>query len=72
MAARVRASRSQQESEIFTERIKSGLKDVGMRKKQLEKRNLGAKVQEGKERIMEQAAEQHDKFTAMSSNYMSQ
>jgi hypothetical protein len=60
-----------QESDIFTEKIKSGLKDLEARKRQLEK-SLGDKVHEAKDRMIEQAAEQHAKFMATSSNNMLQ
>ena len=60
MAARIRASQSQQQLDVFTERVESGLKDPERRQEeqgQLEK-SLGAKAQEAKDRIMERAAEQ--------------
>jgi hypothetical protein len=71
---------------IFTKRIKSGLKDleakkyrmvatllkaVESRKKQTEK-SLSTKVQEARDRLDVQAKTEHDKFTTMSGNNMSQ
>jgi hypothetical protein len=71
---------------IFTERIKSGLKDleakkdrmvatllkeVETRKKQTEK-SLSTKAQEARDRLDAQAKTEHDKFTTMSPNNMSQ
>jgi hypothetical protein len=47
------------------------LKDLKARKQQL-KKSLGAKVQEAKDRMIEQATEQHDKLMPTSSNNMIQ
>ncbi len=71
MAAKARVNQSKQESDIFTEKIKSGLKDLEARKQQLEK-SLGDKVHEAKDRMIEQATEQHEKFMTTSSNNMLQ
>jgi hypothetical protein len=71
MAARARTNQPKQELDIFTKKIKSGLKDSGARKRQIEK-SLGAKVQEAKDQMIKQATEQHDKFAATSSNNMNQ
>ena len=48
MTAKARVNQSKQESDIFTKKIKSGLKNLKARKQQLEK-SLGDKVHEAKE-----------------------
>jgi F0F1-type ATP synthase membrane subunit b/b' len=71
MAARARANQPKQESDIFSKCIKSGLKDLDANKQEL-KKSLGAKAQEAKDQMIEQAAEQHDKSVVTSSNDMNQ
>jgi hypothetical protein len=71
IADTIRDSQPRSESDVFTERIKSGLNDLDARKKQLEK-SLGARIHEAKNRLVDQATEQHDKFTNMAANNMRQ
>ena len=66
-----RARTSKQESDVFKEKIKSGLRDLDNKKKQLEQ-SLTAKVQEAKEKLKIQATERHESFTSMLSNTMNQ
>jgi hypothetical protein len=66
-----RAKSPKQDSDAFKEKVKSGLRELENKKKQL-KESPTAKVQEAKERLANQATERHENFTATSSNTMNQ